>query len=393
MKVLYPLTKGLLSWVKYLIMFAGGGDLTLDREPFNSLDAGLFAAFAYLPFDSSVKGHTLEAATKRLIQKKTLIHSDKLEAELVNLSNRYKNMHFLDWSHLSQKKPPVQFTAMTIELDSETILVAYRGTDGSMVGLNEDVDMSYQPEIFGQSVAADYLDKMAQAYPDKKIYTVGHSKGGNFAAYALYAASPSLQDRVIKAYSFDGPGFMKEMYNQIEFQRVIPKMMTYVPEGSIFGMMLDHPERVIVVKSRMKHLMKQHNPLHWEVARNSFVMAPGLSNASRIIRSTFISWNTKIPREKREAFWLAFFTALESQKITEASQLTTNKIRGAIQFSHAYLALDPDARLIANEIISDITATARQYINLPFLSHNEHLEPLGNDSSKGPIVDDSYDGS
>lgn len=369
------------------------GDLTLDREPFNSLDAGLFAAFAYLPFDSSVKGHTLEAATKRLIQKKTLIHSDKLEAELVNLSNRYKNMHFLDWSHLSQKKLPVQFTAMTIELDSETILVAYRGTDGSMVGLNEDVDMSYQPEIFGQSVAADYLDKMAQAYPDKKIYTVGHSKGGNFAAYALYAASPSLQDRVIKAYSFDGPGFMKEMYNQIEFQRVIPKMMTYVPEGSIFGMMLDHPERVIVVKSRMKHLMKQHNPLHWEVARNSFVMAPGLSNASRIIRSTFISWNTKIPREKREAFWLAFFTALESQKITEASQLTTNKIRGAIQFSHAYLALDPDARLIANEIISDITATARQYINLPFLSHNEHLEPLGNDSSKGPIVDDSYDGS
>ena len=369
------------------------GDLTLDREPFNSLDAGLFAAFAYLPFDPSVKGHTLEAATKRLIQKKTLIHSDKLEAELVNLSNRYKNMHFLDWSHLSQKKPPVQFTAMTIELDSETILVAYRGTDGSMVGLNEDVDMSYQLEIFGQSVAADYLDKMAQAYPDKKIYTVGHSKGGNFAAYALYAASPSLQDRVIKAYSFDGPGFMKEMYNQIEFQRVIPKMMTYVPEGSIFGMMLDHPERVIVVKSRMKHLMKQHNPLHWEVARNSFVMAPGLSNASRIIRSTFISWNTKIPREKREAFWLAFFTALESQKITEASQLTTNKIRGAIQFSHAYLALDPDARLIANEIISDITATARQYINLPFLSHNEHLEPLGNDSSKGPIVDDSYDGS
>lgn len=369
------------------------GDLTLDREPFNSLDAGLFAAFAYLPFDSSVKGHTLEAATKRLIQKKTLIHSDKLEAELVNLSDRYKNMHFLDWSHLSQKKPPVQFTAMTIELDSETILVAYRGTDGSMVGLNEDVDMSYQPEIFGQSVAADYLDKMAQAYPDKKIYTLGHSKGGNFAAYALYAASPSLQDRVIEAYSFDGPGFMKEMYNQIEFQRVIPKMMTYVPEGSIFGMMLDHPERVIVVKSRMKHLMKQHNPLHWEVARNSFVMAPGLSNASRIIRSTFISWNTKIPREKREAFWLAFFTALESQKITEASQLTTNKIRGAIQFSHAYLALDPDARLIANEIISDITATARQYINLPFLSHYEHLEPLGNDSSKGPIVDDSYDGS
>ena len=114
---------------------------------------------------------------------------------------------------------------------------------------------------------------------------------------------------------------------------------------------------------------------------------------SRIIRSTFISWNTKIPREKREELWLAFFTALESQEITDASQLTTNKIRGAIQFSHAYLSLDPKTRLIANEIVSDIATTARQYINLPFLNHTEHLEPLGNDSSKGPIVDDSYDGS
>ena len=46
-----------------------------------------------------------------------------------------------------------------------------------MVGLNEDVDMSYQPEIFGQNVAADYLDKIAQTYPDKQIYTTGHSKG------------------------------------------------------------------------------------------------------------------------------------------------------------------------------------------------------------------------
>ena len=225
--------------------------------------------------------------------------------------------------------------------------------------------MSYQPEIFGQNVAADYLDKIAQTYPDKQIYTTGHSKGGNFAAYAISAVSPKIQDQIIKAYSFDGPGFMKETYDQLEFQRAIPKMITYVPEGSIFGMMLDHPERVIVVKSKMKHLMQQHNPLHWEVARNGFVMAPFLSNASRIIRSTFISWNTKIPREKREELWLAFFTALESQEITDASQLTTNKIRGAIQFSHAYLSLDPKTRLIANEIVSDIATTARQYINLP----------------------------
>lgn len=73
---------------------------------------------------------------------------------------------------------------MTIELDPETILVAYRGTDGSMVGLNEDVDMSYQPEIFGQSVAADYLDRIAQTYPDKK-YTPLVTKRRKFCSLCI----------------------------------------------------------------------------------------------------------------------------------------------------------------------------------------------------------------
>ena len=68
-------------------------------------------------------------------------------------------------------------------------------------------------------------------------------------------------------------------------------------------------------------------------------------------------------------------------------------MRGAIQFSHAYLSLDPEIRLVANEIISDIAATARQHINIPFVNKAKILEPLGNDSSKGPIVNDSYDGS
>src|SRR5699024_11260546 len=88
------------------------------------------------------------------------------------------------------------------------------------------------------------LPIFAQTYPDKQIYTTGHSKGGNFAAYAISAVSLKIQDQIIKAYSFDGPGFMKETYDQLEFQRASPKMITYVPEGSIFGMMLDQSERV-----------------------------------------------------------------------------------------------------------------------------------------------------
>lgn len=372
------------------------GDLTFKQDPFNSLDAALFAVMIYLPFDKSVAGHKMGEAAKRLLYKRTkpyqLNSIDTTQLQLVSLSPRYNQIEILDWTNRKQKKPAVQFTAATIRINKNTILAAFRGTDGSMIGLNEDVDMSYQPQIVGQTIAADYLRKIAAKYPHDRIYTVGHSKGGNFAAYAVTALRPEVQDRVVKAYSFDGPGFMRATYSSPSFQRIMPKLITYVPEGSIFGMMLDHPERTLVVKSDV-HMMKQHDPRRWRVARNGFVLAPGLTNASRIVRHSFISWNTKIAREKRESLWLAMFTALEDEKITDFNQLTANKLRGAIQFSHAYLSLDPEVRLIANEVVSDIATTTREHINIPFINKAKILEPLGNDSSKGPIVNDSYDGS
>ena len=372
------------------------GDLSFNIEPFNSLDAALFAVLSYLPFDKSVSGHTLGEASERLYYKRTkpypLSPTENLELQLMPISERYKNIEFVDWSKKIQKHPAIQFTAATFRIAPKKILVSFRGTDGSMIGVTEDVYMSYQPEIIGQSVAANYLQEIARRFPNSEIITVGHSKGGNFATYAITALSPADQGRIIKAYSFDGPGFMKETYDTPNFQNALPKMITYVPEGSIFGMMLDHPDRTLVIKSKAK-MMDQHDPRRWEVARDGFVMAPRLSNASRIIRNSFISWNTQIPREQRESLWLALFSAIEGQNITEFNQLTANKLRAAIQFSHTYLTLPPDIRLIANKIVTDIASTAKAHVNIPLINKVDTLKPLGNDSSKGPIVLDTYAGS
>ena len=158
-------------------------------------------------------------------------------------------------------------------------------------------------------------------------------------------------------------------------------------------MMLDHPERTLVVSSDV-HMVSQHDPRRWRVARNGFVLAPnGLNTASRVIRHSLFSWNTAIPRDERESLWMALFTTLEDENITEMNQLTAHKLRGAIQFSHAYLALDPEIRLLANKIVTDLASNTREHVHIPFINKAEVLEPLGNDSSKGPIVLDSYDGS
>lgn len=166
------------------------------------------ASLAYLPFDGSTVGHSLGEVCQSIYQREPdrWQNLDKTELLLLPKSPRLADLTVLDWVNKMEIEPePIQFNAGAFRLDDRTILVAYRGTDQSMIGWSEDMVMNYTPEITGHRLAAKYLNQIGQAYPNDRIYITGHSKGGNYAHYALAFADPQIQARVIKSYSFDGP--------------------------------------------------------------------------------------------------------------------------------------------------------------------------------------------
>lgn len=371
------------------------GDLPFSINKFNSIDAAFFATFVYLPFPTINKKILLSDLASEYINNQDMLKKvndyEKEQLQLIPFCKRYGDLEILDWTNMIKTNPPVQFSAATFRLNKNTILVAFRGTDGSMIGIKEDIDLSFHPKTSGLTVAKHYLQRIATQFNNDNIYIVGHSKGGMFSQYAAIFASQFIQDRIIKVYSFDGPGLMHNYYSPSKYKEVLPKFITYIPEGSIFGLMLDHPEHVLVVKSNA-NMLKQHNIIQWEVARNGFVLASnGLTNASRILRHSFISVNTKIPINDRESLWMAIFSALESQNVVDFSQLRDSKLRSAINLSQAYMSLSPQLKIVANEVISIIATSAKNHINIPFINKAKLLKPLSNNSNKGPIVDDSYD--
>ncbi|WEV39797.1 Mbeg1-like protein [Lactobacillus sp. ESL0681] len=371
------------------------GDLTLQEKPFNSIDAALISSIMYLPADDSVVNHTLGELTQKLAKLPSFQHQmhDETGAEIVLLSQspRLAQLKILDWTDRLEKEPhPLQFTAATFSLDEQTIVIGYRGTDSTMIGWNEDLLMNYQPEIYGQSVAAQYLTDIAQKFPNKKIYLVGHSKGGNFAQYALSAVQPEIQDRVIQALSFDGLGFFSQVYSTQGFVRAMPKMKTYIPQGSIFGAMLDHPEHTMVVKSTVS-MRKQHDPRRWSVGRDSFTLAQGLAPGSRIIRHALINFNQNIPENQRGATFSALFEAFENFDINELYQLTNNKLLGTYKMGRVFLSLDSDQRQLFTHAISDLWHSYKNNLTLPTTANNYELYPKSNDSYKAPIFYEFYD--
>lgn len=368
------------------------GDLRFKHNKFNSVDGAIFATLAYLPLDSSTIGHTIGETIKEISTTeyyKNLRPKNQVELQLLLKSPRFAKSEILDVQNITKKEPLLQFAAFTARINKRTIIVSYRGTDHSMIGVNEDATMSYTNEIYGQTVAAEYLEKVAKIFPKDHIHVVGHSKGGNYAIYSIANVTPSVQQRIINATSYDGPGYTKQVYDAPGFKKMLPKMKTYIPESSIYGTMLDHPEHTIVVKSTYP-MSEQHDPRHWSVSRTSFVLAPGLSIASRALRHSFIHFNKSIPPTARGKMWSALFSALEDQNITNITQLTSNKLIGTLQLSRAYLSLPPKLREIAKQAINDILKATSDQINIPFIDTDLKKFPLSNDSAKAPIFFEYY---
>lgn len=145
--------------------------------------------------------------------------------------------------------------------------------------------MSFKSHTASQISAKEYLEKIAKKYPDKKIRIGGHSKGGNLAVYAAIFVSSEIQKRIINVYNNDGPGFNEDIIKLEEYKKAIDKVITYIPQDSIFGMLLNHEEKYIIVKSTNKGIM-QHDVYSWQVIAKQFVKLKEITKGSKFIDKT-----------------------------------------------------------------------------------------------------------
>lgn len=95
-----------------------------------------------------------------------------------------------------------QFGALTFSFsnkgqDQTQNYVAFRGTDGTMEGWNEDFLMAFESETAAQRASVEYLSEIAP-YLNGDIRMGGHSKGGNDSNYAYLFCSEKIRTRIIK---------------------------------------------------------------------------------------------------------------------------------------------------------------------------------------------------
>ena len=177
---------------------------------------------------------------------------------------RFAEMKVVSAVRIYEKKPAVQFEAATFLLPNGDVVVLFKGTDDTLIGWKEDIDILTKKGIPSNMFATEYLEKAANRFSGN-IIVCGHSKGGFIAQYATLFCKKELRDRIIKVYNNDGPGFWDYSYLESEaYTEMLPKYRHFVPQSSFIGMMLAHDYDYTVIKSDQVLGPLQHDLYSWQ---------------------------------------------------------------------------------------------------------------------------------
>lgn len=340
------------------------GDLSFARDGFNEVDNLIMSSLAYLNFDGIVPAEcdrpiALSDAARQYDRSKaesSLVEHNQYFKKLPELlskaadSARYKDIQLSGYENQIDYEQSKQFSAVVFSINSQEHFIAFRGTDDTLAGWQENLRMSFMNEIQAQRQAVVYLNKVFPCLSGR-LYLGGHSKGGNLAVYAATHAARETQDRIIGIYNNDGPGFLKNVIESEGYQSEVEKINTLIPQFSVVGMLLEHGEQYRVVSSSETGVM-QHDAFSWEVKGTGFVYEKGLTKESLSLNNTVRAWLDKLSMEERAEFVDALFNiigATGAKTIQELSKerlliadtvIKTYKNMDALTQSHLKKAID-----------------------------------------------------
>lgn len=358
------------------------GDLTFEQDKFNDVDALILSRLSYIPFDNIVSSDlntsiTLLDATDKLLKDGInpsifLWKTDPEFIKLLSKSKRFANMKLSGFVNIVEPENQMQFSAVVIEVAKNFYYISFRGTDITIVGWQEDFNMYYMFPLPSQNTAVKYLENVANTYKGEFILG-GHSKGGNLAVYSAVYCQPKIRKRIVYIYNHDGPGFNSKTIETDEFKKISKILNTYVPQSSIFGMMLEHSEDYTIVKSTQKGFL-QHDIYSWEINRTELIPLNKMTNTSLFFDHTLKEFAYSLSNEQKKDFVEGVFSLLENTEDKTFIEILYHWRKNSKEILRSFKNMDNKTRrLILSTLLRFIKCAKNNFSDINPLSKETRL--------------------
>ena len=301
---------------------------------------------------------------------------------------RFRNLELNYYVNIIEERWETQFSAVTFTLGDGSRYVAYRGTDETIVGWKEDFNMAFLTPVPGQAISVEYLNRVAGRFGGP-LYVGGHSKGGNLAVYSAMNCKPDIQDRILKIYSMDGPGFRPEVLRECDYGKIADRVVKILPNSSLVGMIFESGMYFQVVKSKTFGLL-QHDPYTWLVTGNHLVRADRLYERRQQMDNNLNQWILSLNEQQLRTFVDTLYqviTASQADNLIDFTAEWKKSMNGVIA---ALKEVDEETVEALKEIVGSLFEIARENRKKQVAAKAEaSLEALGAKGKDGRPKADS----
>lgn len=337
------------------------GDYSFEEKPFGDVDSLVISQFSYLKFDGIVPGPEEERAPVSVAQIAAHADYDHLYADEryrkdntalftgVLKSRRFGEMRL--WNYVNQIEPEQesQFSAVVCGLSEELVYVVFRGTDESIVGWKEDLNLAFSEPVPGQKRSVQYLTQAVRTIRGS-FFVGGHSKGGNLAVYAAMHCDPQIREKISAIYDHDGPGFRPEVRMQGAWQEIEGRIRKTVPRSSLVGMILYTDGDYQVVESKTIG-PAQHNPYTWLVDGDVFRIVDEIRPGQKFMDQAINDWILSLDQEQMHVFVDTLYRVIQASETDNLIDFSAHWFQSVQKIGKAMSEVDEETAGVVMQIM------------------------------------------
>lgn len=340
------------------------GQYSLFEKPFNEVDSLVLCQLVYLHYGQFVPGLAEENEPvsiqsiyehpdrDRILDDYWYRENNKELFAAVTGSKRFGALKMNYYVDIINEQEQTQFSAMTYILEDQSVYIAYRGTDATIVGWKEDLNLAFSKPLHSQYLAVDYMERVSD-YTAGKFYTGGHSKGGNLAVYAAMNCKPETRERLLWLFNHDGPGFRPEIRAQGKYQEITDRMVKFIPRSSLVGTLLEDQDDYTLVESRGVGML-QHNSYSWKVEEDHFIRAKNMAEGKMVRDAALNEWILSLTEEEIHAFVDTLYDVVSASEASNVFEFGADWKKCLQNVFEAAKEIDDDTRKVISGIIKTL---------------------------------------
>ena len=354
------------------------GNVGLDTLPLSDVDKLILAQMIYSDFSVAFAWPEQPVSLKEALPTLGMVtgEADPLERrfvfkhdddeKLIRLlidSSRISNMRLIGYVNKLEEAREMQFAAVALLVGDGTVLIAYRGTDDTLIGFKEDCNMAFAAPVPAQTEALAFLSRIA-GQTLLPIRLCGHSKGGHLSVYAAAFCDDSIRSRIREVVSFDGPGLIETDADTEGYLKIHNRVRVLMPQGSIVGLLFSQRARITYIRSEKQGLM-QHYPYYWQTDGADFVPVENPTASGAYTSETIRRFIKGLTMKERELFVEAIYTIAQSTNTDTWAELFEDWRHSFWRVLKAYRGIDPKTAKLFIHVLNTFFRAALDAIEIP----------------------------